>query len=445
MEIGERAGRGYLLPSFGRLVVFLLYCAGLVLVFLKELKPKGKVFTPFNVITLPVILTGIFLVLRHLFEGLSAGSNVSQEFPWGVFIGFNVMVGVPFAGGAYVLAFVVYILNSEKYHPIIRPTILNGFLAYVFYASAIFLDLGRKWNMLNPFLGREFGVSSVLFLVAWHFLLYMIAQLIEFSPVVAEWLGLRRLRKVLASMTLGACVFGIALSTLHQAGLGALFMMAKGKIHPLWYTEFIPVLFFISSIFAGLSVVIVEGSISKRVFRDRMNDEYLNSYEEIVLGLGRAAAVSLFVYFFLKVLIFIHGQGWTYLEGGMGLWFLFEVLGLVLLPCIMFYEGVKRRSVNVIRTAAVITMLGIIVNRLNYSMIAYKWYVPLSARYVPTWQEVVITLTIIFVQLWIFRFVVNRMPVYGEVPEWAREEKRESVFAELGFTLAEGGERYAKR
>jgi Ni/Fe-hydrogenase subunit HybB-like protein len=111
----------------------------------------------------------------------------------------------------------------------------------------------------------------------------------------------------------------------------------------------------------------------------------------------------------------------------------------------MFYEGVKRRSVNVIRTAAVITMLGIIVNRLNYSMIAYKWYVPLSARYVPTWQEVVITLTIIFVQLWIFRFVVNRMPVYGEVPEWAREEKRESVFAELGFTLAEGGERYAKR
>lgn len=444
MRIEGQTSRSLLVVSFSRLVLFLLYCAGFVLVLLKELRPKGKVLTPFNVVTLPVILCGAFLVLRHLFEGLNAGSNVSQEFPWGVFIGFNVMVGVPFAGGAYVLAFVVYILNSEKYHPIIRPTILNGFLAYVFYASAIFLDLGRKWNMLNPFLGREFGVNSVLFLVAWHFLLYMIAQLIEFSPVIAEWLGLRRLRRVLSTMTLGACVFGIALSTLHQSGLGALFMMAKGKLHPLWYTEFIPILFFISSIFAGLSVVIVEGSISKRVFREKMDEEYLNSYDEIVLGLGRATALALFTYLFLKVLIFIHGQGWNHLEGPMGVWFLFELLGLVLVPCIMFYLAVRRRSINMIRAAAVVTMLGVIVNRLNYSMIAYKWYLPLSERYVPTWQEVIITLTIIFVQLWIFRFVVNRMPVYGKVPEWAKEERMEAVLPQLGFTLADGGERYVK-
>lgn len=421
------------------LSLLLLYFLGFIVFFVRELKPKGKILTAFNVLTAPVILLGFYLVITHLFEGLSASSNVSQEFPWGIFIGFNVMVGVPFAGGAYVLAFVVYILNSEKYHPIIRPTILNGFLAYVFYASAIFLDLGRKWNILNPIIGNEYGVNSILFLVAWHFLLYMIAQLIEFSPTIAEWLGLERLRRVLKSMTLAACVFGIALSTLHQSGLGGLFMMAKNKIHPLWYTEFIPVLFFISSIFAGLSVVIVEGSISKKVFRHRMSKSYLENYEEIVFGLARGSAISLFIYFFMKALVLIHEKQWNYLLTPMGLWYMVEVVGLVFVPMVLFYYGQKARHINIIRLAACLTMLGVIINRLNYSMIAFKWYLPLHERYIPTWQEIVITLTIILTQIWIFRWVVNRMPVYAEETEARREVEEGYYVAELGFTMADGG------
>lgn len=421
------------------LSLLLLYFLGFIVFFVRELKPKGKILTAFNVLTAPVILLGFYLVITHLFEGLSASSNVSQEFPWGIFIGFNVMVGVPFAGGAYVLAFVVYILNSEKYHPIIRPTILNGFLAYVFYASAIFLDLGRKWNILNPIIGNEYGVNSILFLVAWHFLLYMIAQLIEFSPTIAEWLGLERLRRVLKSMTLAACVFGIALSTLHQSGLGGLFMMAKNKIHPLWYTEFIPVLFFISSIFAGLSVVIVEGSISKKVFRHRMSKSYLENYEEIVFGLARGSAISLFIYFFMKALVLIHEKQWNYLLTPMGLWYMVEVVGLVFVPMILFYYGQKARHINIIRLAACLTMLGVVINRLNYSMIAFKWYLPLHERYIPTWQEIVITLTIILTQIWIFRWVVNRMPVYAEEVEARREVEEGYYVAELGLTMADGG------
>ena len=137
----------------------------------------------------------------------------------------------------------VYILNMKKYHSIVRVTVLNGFLAYLFYAGALLLDLGRPWNVINPIIGNSFGTSSVLFLVAWHFLLYMIAELIEFSPAIAEWLGARRARKILSGMTLAAVIFGITLSTLHQSGLGALYLMAKEKIHPLWYSEFIPILF----------------------------------------------------------------------------------------------------------------------------------------------------------------------------------------------------------
>ncbi len=228
----------------------------------RELKPKGKIFTPFNIISFPVIVLGLILIVIRFAKGLGSVTNLTQEVPWGLWIGFDVVTGVAFAGGAYVLTFMVYILNMKKYKSIVRVTVLNGFLAYVFYAGALLLDLGRPWNVINPIIGNSFGVSSVLFLVAWHFLLYMMAQLIEFSPAIAEWIGARRARKILSGMTLAAVIFGITLSTLHQSGLGALFLMAKEKIHPLWYSEFIPVLFFVSSIFAGLSMVIFEGSIS---------------------------------------------------------------------------------------------------------------------------------------------------------------------------------------
>ena len=389
-----------------------------------ELKPRGKIFTPFNIISAPILALGIALVIYRLIHGLGSVVTEAPGFPWGIWIGFNVMVGVAFAGGAYILTFVVYILRSEKYHPIIRATILNGFLAYVFYAGAIFLDLGRWWNIVNPLIGNKFGVNSVLFLVAWHFLLYMIAEFIEFSPAFAEWLGLRKIRKILRSFTLGAVIFGITLSTLHQSGLGALVMMARPNIHPLWYTEFIPVLFLVSSIFAGLSMVIFEGTISTRVFGDQLTDDYRRSYEDIVLGLGKTCAAVMFAYLFLKALVLIHAANWSLIATPMGYWYLTEVVGLTLLPCILYVRGFRDRNIKVIRIAAIITMAGIIINRCNYVFIAYKWYVPLSERYIPSWQEIVMALTIVFAHIWAFRWIVHRMAVYRRPPAWTIEQDR---------------------
>ena len=160
--------------------------------FLSELKPKGKLLTPFNIISAVIILVGIVWIVIRFTKGLSSITNLNQEFPWGIWIGFDVVTGVAFAGGAYVLTFMVYILKMEKYHPAIRITVVNGFLAYVFYAGALLLDLGRPWNVINPVIGNSFGVSSVMFLVAWHFMLYMLAEFIEFSPAIAEWLGWKK-------------------------------------------------------------------------------------------------------------------------------------------------------------------------------------------------------------------------------------------------------------
>jgi Ni/Fe-hydrogenase subunit HybB-like protein len=387
---------------------------------LHELKPKRPLITPFNVISGAIVLLGAVLLAIRFTLGLGSITNLSQEYPWGLWIGFDVITGVAFAGGAYVITFMVYILGQEKYHPIVRVTVLNGLLAYLFYAGALLLDLGRPWNVINPIIGNGFGVSSVLFLVAWHFMLYMMAEFLEFSPAVAEWLGWRRVRRVLGSLTVGVVIFGITLSLLHQSGLGALYLMARDKVHPLWYSEFIPIVFLVSSIFAGLSMVIFEGSISQKVFQHRVGRRLHASHDDILVGLGRICGMTMFVYLFLQILVFTHGRRWEYLGTGWGAWYLFEMLGLVAVPAVLFIRGYRNEHIPLIRAAAALTLLGIIVNRLNVSVIAFKWYAPV--RYVPSWMEIVVSLSVIAAELWVFRWIINRMPVLAPSVELVQDE-----------------------
>ena len=385
--------------SFGNFFRFLI----------DEMKPRGPWLTPFNVISIPVIITGIIILYFRFVYGLGSVTNYSQEVPWGLWKGLNVVTGVALAGGAYVITFVVYVLGVKKYQSIVRITVLNGFMAYSFYAGALLLDLGRPWFGFNPYIGNSFGFSSILFLICWHFLLYMIAAFVEFSPAVAEWMHWEKARKILASLTLATVILGITLSLLHQSGLGALYLMAKTKIHPLWYSEFIPIQFFVSSVYAGLSMIIVEGTISRRVFKNFIQTDKHHTFDDIVLGLAKGAAMTMFVYYFFKALLFIHEQQWVLLDDGFGLWYLLEVIGFVLIPSLMFAFGYKHRSVRLIKVAAVMALIGIVLNRLNISIICFNWYS--ETRYFPTWQEFIVSMTVIFVQFWILRWIVTRMPV----------------------------------
>jgi len=249
-----------------------------------------------------------------------------------------------------------------------------------------------------------------MFLICWHFLLYMVAAFIEFSPVIAEWAQWEKARKILKSLTLVTVILGITLSLLHQSGLGALFLMAKPKIHPLWWSEFIPILFFVSSIYAGLAMIIFEGTISHRIFKDLIDPKSHHSFDDIILGLAKGAAITMFVYYFLKALVFIHGKQWDLINDAWGYWYLVEVLGFVLVPGFMFAFGFRNRSLNIIKVASVMALLGIVLNRLNVSIISFKWYA--DVHYYPSWQEIVVTLMIIFTEIWIFRWIVTRMPVF---------------------------------
>jgi Ni/Fe-hydrogenase subunit HybB-like protein len=242
---------------------------------------------------------------------------------------------------------------------------------------------------------------------------------VEFCPAIFEWLNARTLRKWVGWLTIGATVFGVILSTLHQSALGALFLLAPGKVHPLWYSPFIPVFFLVSAVIAGLSMVIFESMLSHRIFHTQVADHDPGESDRLVIGLGKAASVVLFTYFCLKWIGVAHGQHWDLLLTPYGYWFLLEVFGFVLLPCFLFAHAVRTQSASLVRFTSVLTVLGIVLNRLNVSIITFQWN--LEDRYFPRWTEFVVTITVVTVGLITFRWIVNRMPVLYVHPKYPPE------------------------
>ena len=157
-------------------------------------------------------------------------------------------------------------------------------------------------------------------------------------------------------------------------------------------------------------MIIVEGTISHRVFKRLIPASHHHHFNDIIFGLAKGAAITMFVYYFFKALLFIHDKQWGLLNDGWGLWYLVEVIGFVLIPALMFAFGFKHRSLNIVKIAAVMALIGIILNRLNVSVISFNWYA--DVQYFPSWQEIVVTLMVIFSEVWVFRWAVTRMPVF---------------------------------
>jgi Ni/Fe-hydrogenase subunit HybB-like protein len=371
--------------------------------------------TPWNIVAGLILLIGLPMIAYRFAYGLGAATNLSQTYPWGLWIGLDVLCGVALAAGGYTLASTVYIFGLKDYYPVLRPSILTGFLGYFFVVLGLLCDLGRPWRIVYPVM-YFYGVTSVMFLVAWHVFLYLTVQFLEFCPALFEWLGWKNVRRWVTKLTIGATIFGVILSTLHQSALGALFLMAPTKLHPLTFSPFIPIYFFVSSIAAGLSMVIVESALSHKIFRYQIEPRRHVDLERITLGLGKAASVVLFTYVFLKLLGIAEGGHWDLLNTPFGYWTLGRLLAFFLFPSLLFARGVRQGSVRLVRVAAVLSLIGIVLNRLNVAFIAFNWSDP--DRYVPSGMEVVTSVTIITMGILTFRWIVNRMPVLYEHPEF---------------------------
>ena len=382
------------------------------------LKALAQTFlSPFGIVAGIIVIIGLILTFFRFTEGLAAVTNLSDYNPWGIWIGFDLLVGVALAAGGYVTSAAVYIFGMKKYHSAVRPAILTGFLGYALVVIALNYDVGQPWRLPYPFLIQQ-GTTSLLFEVAACVALYLTVLFIEFSPAALEWLGIRRARNIVVKLTLLLTIFGVVLSTLHQSSLGALFLIAPSKLHPLWYSPYLPVFFFVSSIIAGLSMVIFEGALSHRYFADKMDEAHLKEKDTVVLGFGKAAALVLAGYFIIKVFGVSEGNNWHLLGTSYGLWFLVEILGFVALPCFLYAIGVREKKLNLIKWTAVLTVLGIVVNRFNICLVAFNWHLPSSERYFPHWMEIGISVFVVTVGVIVYRFIVSRMPVLYAHPDF---------------------------
>ena len=374
-------------------------------------------FTPFNVVAGFIIIIGTVITILRFTGGLAAVTNLSDNNPWGLWIGFDLLVGVALAAGGFVTSAAVYLFGMKKYHSAVRPAVLTGFLGYALVVFALHYDVGRPWRLPYPFIIQS-GTTSLLFEVGACVALYLTVLFLEFTPVPLEWLGLKRVRELAVKMTLALTIFGVVLSTLHQSSLGALFLIVPSKLHPLWYSPYLPVYFFISSIIAGLSMVIFESTLSHHYFTDKMDDAHLSENEGVTLGFAKAASFVLAGYFIIKIIGISFSDNWYLLGTSYGIWFLVEILGFVALPSFLYAVGVRDKNLKLIKWTSLLAVLGIILNRLNVSLIAFNWHLPSSERYFPHWMEIAISVFIVTIGIVVFRFIVTRMPIFYEHPEY---------------------------
>ena len=373
--------------------------------------------TPFNAVMAVILLIGVPLMAYRILFGLGPATNLSDYNPWGLWIGFDMLAGISVASGGFCIATAVHIFGVKEYEHMVRPALVGGTLGYFFAVVGLIFDLGRYYRIPYPFFVSP-GPNSILFLVALSVALYLHCQFFEWCPAIFEWLNLKKLRNWWVKGTLGLTIFGVILTTGHQSALGALFLLMPSKLHPLWYSDFISLLFFVSAICGGITMVVIESMISHRVFGHKSRDEDPAHFDNLTLGLGKAAAIVLFAYLFLKVLDLAHDDKWGLLATPYGYWYLVEVLGFVVVPMFIMIYAYQNRIATMVRAASILVVIGILLNRVNVTIVAFNWNLPWKFRYVPSWIEVAITITIIAIGVMTFRAIVNRMPILSEHPEF---------------------------
>src|SRR5207248_1687985 len=201
-------------------------------------------FTFWKAVLLVLMLGALYATALRFGRGLGASTNLSDQFPWGLWMGFNVLCGVMLAAGGFTLTGAVHLLKIKRLEPIVRPSVLTAFLGYLLVCVALMYDLGRPYRIWHPLIMRN--PHSVMFEVAYCVMLYTTVLSLEFAPIVLERFNWQKPLKIIRGVLVPLVIGGVILSTLHQSSLGTVYLIMPEKLHPFWYTPLLPVFFFIS-------------------------------------------------------------------------------------------------------------------------------------------------------------------------------------------------------
>lgn len=353
-----------------------------------------------------ILIIGLAAGIRRFALGLGATTGLSDQVPWGMWIGFDVMSGVALAAGGFTISALVYIFNLKQFKPIVRPAILTAFLGYILVAVGLLFDLGRPWFIWHPLIFRN--PHSVMLEVAWCVMLYLTVLAFEFVPAVFERFKLTKAVKVMKIATPVLVIAGVLLSTLHQSSLGSLFLIVPNKLHPLWYSGRLPVLFFVSAMAVGFGMVIVESYLSNRAFGKSLE-------RHIVIDLSRALLVVLA---FLAVLRFQdlfarHAIPYMFQPTTEAALFWLEIGLQIILPIVLIAIPKVRLHPQGPYYAGISTVAGLILNRMNVAITGMAAH---TGNYLPSWEELSISVMLVAIGFAAFAFAVKNFPVFGPAP-----------------------------
>jgi Ni/Fe-hydrogenase subunit HybB-like protein len=355
-------------------------------------------------------LIGAIVAVWRWIAGLGATTNMSDGRPWGIWISFDMMTGIGLAAGAFTVAAAVYIFNIKKLYPIVRPTILTGFISYVLAGLTLMVDLGfpqRIWHLII-----YWNIHSPLFEIGWCVMLYLTVLALEFSPVLFEALGWKVPLRVIHKITIPLVIAGIVLSTMHQSTLGTMLTIMSYRIHPLFYSPLFPLYFYMTAIAAGIAMTVFESYHSART--------YGYPFElKLVSSLTKAIPWVLGIYLILRVgELLISGKIHYLLDSGLPAFFwMIEIFGGVVLPIILFSDSRVRNNKDGITWAAFLTMGGLIINRFNSSLIFMN-----GAVYFPSVAEIAVSIGLTCLGIIAFDAAVRFLPMFPEPkPETVKE------------------------
>ena len=363
----------------------------------------GRLLTTTFMAAVALIIVMAVLLVKRFGIGLGAVTNMNDGYAWGLWIAYDVLVGTAFACGGFAMALLVYIFNKGEYHPLVRPAILTSVFGYTLAGVSIFFDIGRYWQFYNIILPWHVNLNSVMAEVALCILSYVVVLWIEFTPAVAEGLGQKDKAKKLNKLMFFFIGLGVLLPTMHQSSLGTLMVIAGQKLSPLWQTNLLPVLFLISAITMGYSIVVFESLLSSSAFKRPLETKMLEKLSGVIPWL-------LIVYLVIRFgEILMNGKlGHVFSFGLKGNMFLLENL-LFIVPAVLLFPKEKRSNPGTLFLAAFLILIAGSMYRFDTYLVGFDpgpgW------RYFPSASEILITLGVISVEVIGYLIFVKKFPV----------------------------------
>ncbi len=360
-----------------------------------------------------LFLMGLYFLGLRFFKGIGYVSNMSDGYPWGIWIAYDVVVGTGLACGGYALAILIYFLHKRRFHPLIRSAVLTSAFGYTMAGLSVIIDLGRYWNAYNFMLPNKWNLNSVLLEVGLCVMAYTLVLWVELIPPIAERLAERfhlspqKIQKIEEVVVIFATL-GMLLPTMHQSSLGSVQLISTVKLHPLWHTPFLPLLFLISCVLMGFAVVTCESLLSSLFFNRPYETPMLKNLTRYMVFIGLGWGILR-----LFDLVVMEGRGGLlFSSGGLSLSFWVE-LALFVVPSLLFLMERFSSSPRWLFVLGAMYLLGGALYRFNAYLIA--WSPGKEWVYFPSFGETMITLGVISLEVLLYLFFVKTFPILPEV------------------------------